>query len=274
MQNPKEVKLAADMVLAALGPFPDDLAGLVVGTGLSAVAGILDTQASLPYRSVPGLPLPGVESHEAKFVKGTIGGRMVLACLGRVHLYEGFSPAQVAMQARVLAELGARALVLTNAAGALNPDYRAGDLMLIADQINCTGQNPLTGPNHDPWGVRFPDLARMYPEALRQKARETARQLGIRLEEGVYLGLSGPYLETPAEVRAYRALGGDALGMSTVTEAIAAAHMGVKLLGVSCLTNSQADPGGEPATLESVIAVAKRSAGTLARLLGALIPRL
>jgi len=274
MQNPTEVKSAADAVRSKLGPFPDDVVGLIVGTGLSAIADFLQAAASLPYAAVPGFPQPGVQSHEARIVRGETGGRAVLACLGRVHLYEGRSVAQVAMQVRVLAELGARTIVLTNAAGALNPDYRAGGLMLIADQINFTGVSPLCGPNHDPWGPRFPDCGALYPEALRRVAREAALGLGLGLEEGVYLGLTGPNLETPAEVRAFQTLGADALGMSTVIEALAAGHMGVKLLGVSCLTNSLADAGGEPATLDAVIAQAHKSAGSLAKLLETVIPKL
>ncbi|MBF0482340.1 MAG: purine-nucleoside phosphorylase [Desulfovibrionaceae bacterium] len=274
MQNPTEVKRAAAVVCSELGPFPADVAGLVVGTGLAAVAGMIRVSASLPFAAVPGLPSPGVLSHEARIVRGEVGGRTVLACLGRVHLYEGRSPAQVAMQARVLAELGAGVVVLTNAAGALNPAYRAGELMLIADQINFTGQSPLSGPNHDPWGPRFPDCGALYPEALRRVAREAAANLGLALAEGVYLGLTGPSLETPAEVRAFQALGADALGMSTVIEALAAGHMGVKLLGVSCLTNSLAQAGEGPATLEAVIAQAQKSAGALAKLLEAVIPKL
>jgi purine-nucleoside phosphorylase len=274
MQNPTEVKCAADAVRSALGPFPDDVVGLIVGTGLSGLAGAVRVAASLPYAAVPGLPTPNVLSHEARIVRGETGGRAVVAFLGRVHLYEGRSAAQVAMQARVLAGLGARTIVLTNAAGALNPAYRAGSLMLIADQINFTGVNPLCGPNHDPWGPRFPDCGALYPVSLRRVAREAARELGLELEEGVYLGLTGPNLETPAEVRAYQRLGADALGMSTVIEALAAGHMGVKLLGVSCLTNSLTAAGGEPATLEAVIAQAQKSAGALARLLETVIPKL
>jgi purine-nucleoside phosphorylase len=274
MQNPTEVKRAADMVRSELGPFPGDVVGLIVGTGLSAIAGMIRVTARLPYAAVPGLPVPGVQSHEAQIVAGEAGGRTVVACLGRVHLYEGRTPAQVAMQTRVLAELGARTIVLTNAAGALNPEYQAGGLMLIADQINFTGQNPLCGPNYDPWGPRFPDLSGLYPEALRRVTREAAKELGVGLEEGVYLGLTGPSLETRAEVRAYQALGADALGMSTVIEAIAAGHMGARLLGISCLTNSLSQAGGEPATLEAVIAQAQKSAGTLANLLEAVIPKL
>jgi purine-nucleoside phosphorylase len=274
MQNPTEVKRAADAVRSELGPFPADVVGLVVGTGLSAVAGMIRVRASMPHADVPGLPLPGVQSHEARIVAGEAGGRAVVACLGRVHLYEGRTPAEVAMQVRVLAELGARTIVLTNAAGALNPAYRAGALMLIADHINATGANPLCGPNYDPWGPRFPDLGGLYPDAVRRLAREAAATLGLALEEGVYLGLTGPSLETPAEVRAFRTLGADALGMSTVIEAIAAGHLGARLLGVSCLTNSLTAGGGEPATLEAIIATARQSAGTLARLLAAVIPRL
>jgi purine-nucleoside phosphorylase len=217
------------------------------------------------------MPLSGVAGHDGFLRSGLLSGRPVLALCGRVHLYEGKTPAEVCLPVRALAQLGVRTLVLTNAAGALNPLFSAGGLMLITDHINMTGQNPLTGPNIDAFGPRFPDMGRAWcPRPGSPLPAARPRGLGVLVERGVYVQVPGPSLETPAETRAYRRLGADAIGMSTVMEAIAARHMGVRLLGVSCLTNKNSPDCMEEISHEAVLATAARASEQLARLLEAL----
>lgn len=279
MQNPHEVQRAADALRGAL------LAGgarcdrppvaLVLGTGLSGLAETLCAGGvRVPFAGLPGFPLPGVASHEGAFVWAEMGATPVLAQLGRCHLYEGRSPAEVCMGVRVMAALGARVLVITNAAGALNPRFEPGSLMCLADMINHTGVSPLTGDNCDAWGERFADMSAPFDAALQAAALETALRLGIRLERGVYIGVHGPEMESPAETRAYRLWGADAVGMSTVLEVIAARHLGLRVLGISCLTNRNLPDCMQPAPLEQVLAVAARAGAQLSRLLTALVPAL
>lgn len=279
MQNPHEVQRAADALRGAL------LAGgarcdrpsvaLVLGTGLSGLAETLCAGGvRVPFAGLPGFPLPGVASHEGAFVWAEMGATPVLAQLGRCHLYEGRSPAEVCMGVRVMAALGARVLVITNAAGALNPRFEPGSLMCLADMINHTGVSPLTGDNCDAWGERFPDMSAPFDAALQAAALETALRLGIRLERGVYIGVHGPEMESPAETRAYRLWGADAVGMSTVLEVIAARHLGLRVLGISCLTNRNLPDCMRPAPLEQVLAVAAKAGAQLSRLLTALVPTL
>jgi purine-nucleoside phosphorylase len=198
----------------------------------------------------------------------------VLALQGRFHLYEGYGPGEVALPVRVLAALGVRRLVLTNAAGALNPLFETGGLMLLTDHLNWTGRNPLAGPNVEAWGPRFPDMCSVYSPAFRKAALDQAARLGLRLEQGVYAGVLGPCLETPAETRALRLLGADAVGMSTVTEAIAARHLGMDILAVSCLTNKNLPDCMAETSLAQVIAQAEAASAKLGGLLSAVIPNL
>ena len=281
MQNPQEVQHAVAALRVALLEGGADLGvppvALVLGTGLSRVGEALlagEGSVRVPFAGLPGMPRPGVDSHAGAFVWGRLSGVPVLAQLGRCHLYEGRTPAEVCMGVRVMAGAGATSLVITNAAGALNPFFAAGSLMCIADMINHTGVSPLTGPNCETFGERFPDMSAPFDAACRRLARAAALRLGLRLEEGVYIGVHGPEMETPAETRMYRHWGADAVGMSTVLEVIAARHMGLRVLGISCLTNKNLPDCMRPAPLAEVIAVAGRAGEALGRLLEALLPEL
>jgi len=266
MQNPQIVQRAAAHLARALGnPRPGAL-GLALGTGFDQTSLGLSRVKSVPMEDVPGYPMPTV--HEGgEIVRAELSGAEILILAGRSHLYEGYTPAESVMGVRVLYELGVRTMILTNASGALNPDFTVGRLMLISDQLNFMGQSPLTGPNHEPWGTRFPDMSRMYSGSLRQLAKNEAEKRGIALEEGVYAGVCGPQLETPAEARAPRILGADAVGMSTVLEAIAARHMGMEVLGLSCLANKNPVGEDESITHENVVAAVRRAQGDMAALL-------
>jgi purine-nucleoside phosphorylase len=266
MQMRENVQEAAAHVASALAP-PEGAVGVVLGTGLGGLVGRLDESSSIPYSEIPGFPVSTVPGHGGRLWKGRINGTSVLVLQGRFHLYEGYSPEEVCFGVRTLSELGIRGLVLTNAAGGLDPGFSAGELMLITDHINFTGRNPLCGRNVEAWGPRFPDMSRAYSARLQSLAREQALALGIGLERGVYLGLSGPCLETPAETRAYRLLGADAVGMSTVTEAIAASHLGLEILGISCLTNINLPDAMRETTLDEVLAQAHASSHKLEQLL-------
>ncbi|MDR3641380.1 MAG: purine-nucleoside phosphorylase [Humidesulfovibrio sp.] len=244
--------------------------GLVLGSGLGPVAEAITSAQDIPYTEIPGLPQTGVAGHGGFLRSGRLGGRPVLAFCGRVHLYEGYSPQDVCLPVRALGNLGVGTIVLTNAAGALNPGFDAGCLMLITDHINMTGQNPLTGPNIEAFGPRFPDMGQAWCPALLALARRTALELKLPVERGVYIQITGPSLETPAETRAYRHLGADAIGMSTAIEAIAARHMGLRLLGVSCLTNKNTPDCMEKISHEEVLRMAGRTAEDMARLLKAI----
>lgn len=243
--------------------------GLVLGSGLGPVARALTEARDIPLAEIPGLPLSTVAGHGGYLRAGRLSGRPVLALCGRVHLYEGFTAQDVCLPVRVLGALGVGTVVLTNAAGALNPLFEAGTLMLISDHINMSGQNPLTGPNLDALGPRFPDMGQAWCPELLCLARGEALRLGLPVERGVYVQVPGPSLETPAETRAYRQLGADAIGMSTVMEAIAARHMGLRLLGISCLTNKNNPDCMEKISHEEVLEMAGRTAGDMVRLLEA-----
>lgn len=245
----------------------------MLGTGLSHIARSLDNSKDgvrIPFSSLPGFPQSSVESHEGAFVFGHFGNAPVLAQLGRCHLYEGRNPAEICMGVRIMARLGIKTLIITNAAGALNPLFEMGGIMRMADMINFTGVSSLTGPNCDAWGERFPDMSVPFDKNLGKLADATAQAMGIRLEKGVYIGVHGPEMETPAETRMYRQWGADAIGMSTVLEVAAARHMGMRVLGFSCLTNRNLPDCPAPAPLAEIIAVAKESGKTLGRLVEAI----
>jgi purine-nucleoside phosphorylase len=231
------------------------LCGIVLGSGLGGLAGQIEGDAAIPYRAIPHFPVPGVAGHAGELVLGRLAGRPVAALAGRAHLYEGYTAEQVAFPILVLASLGAPFLILSNAAGGLNPGLRRGELMLLSDHLNLTGTNPLLGPNDDRLGPRFPDMSAVYDPEMRNIAGAAARAEGITLRTGVYAGVLGPSYETPAEIRMLRTLGADAVGMSTVLEAIAARHAGVRVLGIAAITNALADahratsavsPGADP----------------------------
>lgn len=238
---------AADAIRARTSHRPT--VGLILGSGLNALADEVAEADRIPYAEIPHFPRPGVEGHVGRLVIGQLEGQDVAILQGRVHAYEGYSMQAVTFPVRVLAELGVRTLLVTNAAGGLNPAFRPGDLMLIVDHIGLmamTGGNPLWGPNDDSLGPRFPAMNKAYDPALRKLALKVAADLGIELRQGVYVGLGGPTFETPAEVRFLRLIGGDACGMSTVPEVIVARHMGLRVLGISGISNvAIADPDAE-----------------------------
>lgn len=210
---------------------------IVLGSGLGPLADQVMDGIAIAYDQIPHFPVSTAASHSGKLVLGQFAGQPVVVMAGRVHLYEGYSPEQVVFPLRTMQRLGADTLIITNAAGGINPDWQPGTLMLIADQINLTGRSPLVGPNDERLGPRFPDMSEAYSARLRTLAREVGQSHNIALAEGVYLGVLGPQFETPAEIKMARALGADAVGMSTVMEVIAANHLGMQVLGISCITN-------------------------------------
>ena len=248
--------------------------GIVLGSGLGAVAEAVEDPVEIGYDRLQGFPRPGVAGHAGRAVLGRLRGVPVCVLMGRAHLYEGGDPVARAMPVRALRAAGAEILVLTNAAGSLRPDVGPGRLMAISDHINLTGQNPLTGPNDEAIGPRFPSLRDAYDPALRADLHAVAGDLGIELAEGVYLAVSGPSFETPAEIRAFRALGADAVGMSTVHETILARHAGMKVAAVSAISNLAEGLSDVPLTHEQTLSDAGRAAGDLARLLEAFVERL
>jgi purine-nucleoside phosphorylase len=214
--------------------------GVVLGSGLGDVVDAIDVEAEISYGDIPGAKASTVIGHAGKMVLGRVRDTPVVALAGRMHYYEGHEMPEVMLLSRVIGRLGIEKLIVTNAAGGVNTSFKAGDLMLISDHINFSGVNPLRGPNIDELGLRFPDMTEAYPATLRGIAKEVAKEQGLLLQEGVYLFLSGPTYETPAEIRAFRTLGADAVGMSTVPEVIAMAHMNIPCLGISCITNMAA----------------------------------
>jgi purine-nucleoside phosphorylase len=237
--------------------------GLMTGTGLGASTEFLDISVSFEYEEIPYFPTSTVESHYGRLVFGDICGEQIMAMQGRFHLYEGYSPLEVTFPIRVMQALGVKVLILSNAAGGLNPQFTAGDIMIITDHINLTGSNPLIGPNEESWGIRFPDMIQAYDKELVELAETAGRDEGIPLQKGVYAGLKGPSLETRAEIRFLRTIGADAVGFSTVQEVIAAVHAGINVLGLSIITNINDPDNPTPATVEEVIAVAKEAAPRL-----------
>jgi purine-nucleoside phosphorylase len=249
-------------------------AAVVLGSGLGAFADSLDNPTSIPYSDIPGWPQSTAIGHAGKLVIGSIGGFCVAALAGRVHLYEGYTAQQAVYGIRVLSKLGLGSVVLTNAAGGVNPAYRPGQLVLISDHINLLGQNPLTGPNDGTLGPRFPDMSEAYSKRYRVFARDAGREMGLELAEGVYTALPGPSYETPAEIRYLRAIGTDLVGMSTVPEAIAANHMGMKVLGISCVTNFAAGVTDQKLDHKEVLETGERVKDTMVELLRRVLPRL
>ena len=248
--------------------------GVVLGSGLGDFATRLGDAVSMPYQEIPGWPASAVIGHAGRLVVGMLGGRRVAALSGRAHIYEGHDFRTVTFATRVLGVLGVRVLVLTNAAGGINVGFTPGTLMLIEDHINLMGGNPLTGPNDERFGPRFPDMTAVYSARLREYAGEAAHAIGLRLAHGVYVALRGPSYETPAEIRFLRTIGADAVGMSTVPEAIAARHMGLEVLGISCITNPAAGVLPEPLDHAEVMAVAARVHGEFSALLEGVVGRL
>lgn len=248
--------------------------GLVLGSGLGAVLENLADVVALEYAEIPNLPATTIAGHPGRLLLGRLKATTVAILQGRIHYYEGYSMEEVTFPIRVLGALGVRHLVLTNAAGGINLRFHPGSLMLIADHLNLMGVNPLRGPNEERFGPRFPDLTHLYSPRLRALAHEVAREIGLTLEEGVYAAVSGPSYETPAEVQMLRQLGADAVGMSTVPEAIVARHMGMEVLGLSVITNMAAGIAKHPLRHEEVLNATARVQERLRALLDRLIPRL
>ena len=267
----EQVERAADVVRSRFGREPD--VAVILGTGLGALAGRVAVEASIDYADIPGFPLSTVESHAGRLLCGTLAGKTVVAMQGRFHRYEGYSLAQVTFPVRVLRALGARVLVVSNACGGMHPLWAPGDLMLIADHINLLGDNPLIGPNDDRLGPRFPDMSEPYDGQLRAIARAVALEHGITLHEGVYVAVPGPNLETRAEYRFLRGIGADVVGMSTVPEVIVAIHGGMRVLGISIITDQCLPDALEPASVEKIIAVASRAEPNLTTLVCGVLER-
>jgi len=247
---------------------------LILGTGLGGLARDIAVVAEIPYGELPHFPLSTVESHSGRLLFGTLGGKSVLAMQGRFHRYEGYTLQQVTFPVRVMRGLGARTLIVSNACGGMHPLWSPGELVLIADHINLLGDNPLVGPNEDALGPRFPDLSAAYDLRLRALARQVAREQQVVLREGVYVAVSGPSLETAAEYRLLRALGADVVGMSTVPEVIVAVHGGMRVLGVSIITDACLPDALEPANVQEIIATAAKAEPQLTRLVKGVLERM
>jgi purine-nucleoside phosphorylase len=247
---------------------------VVLGSGLGALADELADSTMIPYAEIPDWPCSTAIGHAGKLVFGKLGALDVAAMAGRVHLYEGYTPAQVTFGVRVLGSLGVHSIVFTNAAGGINLALERGGLVLISDHINLQGSNPLAGPNDDALGPRFPDMSEAYSRSLRALAHEVGSEIGIRLTEGVYAAVLGPSYETPAEIRYLRAIGADLVGMSTAPEVIVANHMGISALGVSCVTNMAAGILPQKINHAEVLEAGEMVRGTLVKFLRALLPRM
>lgn len=264
-----QVQRAAQLIRSKSKAIPGTAA--VLGSGLGDFASSLDRAASIRYEDIPNWPASKVIGHEGRLVIGEVSGRPIAALSGRAHFYEGHDLRTVTFGIRVLGALGVKTLILTNAAGGINTGFAPGDLMVIDDHINLLGSSPLVGPNDDRFGVRFPDLTNVYSPRLRRLADETAAAQGLTLRHGVYAACHGPSYETPAEVRYLRTIGADAVGMSTVPEAIVARHMGIEVLGLSCIANFAAGVLPQPLNHDEVLETAKRVRATFIALLKGVI---
>jgi purine-nucleoside phosphorylase len=268
----EQVAAAASFIRGKSGAIPT--IAVILGSGLGDFASSLGKAVSIPYEEIPHWPAATVVGHEGRLAIGDVAGRPVAALAGRAHFYEGHDLRTVTFATRVLGILGVKILILTNAAGGVNTRFKPGMLMVIDDHINLIGSNPLVGPNDDRFGSRFPDMREVYSKRLRRVADEAASDLGLPLEHGVYVVWHGPSYETPAEIRYLRMIGADAVGMSTVPEAIVARHMGVEVLGISCITNLAAGVLPQPLNHEEVLDTARRVRGQFIGLLQAIIAKI
>lgn len=241
--------------------------GVITGTGLGEGVGPLEDAITLPYSRIPHFPVSTVVSHAGHLLAGLLDGHPIIVMQGRFHLYEGYTPVQVSFPVRVMRELGVRNLIVSNASGGISPALEQGDLMMITDHINLTGENPLTGPNDETWGPRFPDMTAAYDPSLMACCRRIADLLGEPLKTGVYAGLRGPSLETPAEIRFLKIIGADAVGLSTLMEVIAAVHGGMRVLGLSVISNINDPDRPSPASMEKIVSAANQAAPRLSRLI-------
>lgn len=268
----QRVEAAAKVVARRAGGRPE--VAIILGTGLGGLAEEMTVETEIPYGEIPGFPLSTVETHAGRLLLGRLGTRRVVAMQGRFHRYEGYDLEQVTFPVRVLHALGAGTLIVSNACGGMHPLWAPGDLVLLSDHINLLGDNPLVGPNDDRLGPRFPDMSAPYDPALRDLARRTALELGIVLREGVYVAVAGPNLETRAEYRMLRAMGADVVGMSTVPEVIVAVHQGLRVLGLSIITDQCLPDALEPADIARIIETAGRAEPQLTRLVTGILERL
>ena len=266
----REIDAAASWIRERAGHRTPEIA-VVLGSGLGGFFDRLTDAFTVDYGDVPGWPATAVAGHAGRLGIGTLAGKTVAALSGRVHVYEGHEMDRVVFATRVMARLGVKTLILTNAAGGINPAFGKGALMVIDDHINFLGRNPLTGPNEDRFGTRFPDMTEVYSPRLRGIADQASRDRGVPVQHGVYIAVPGPSYETPAEIRAFRTLGADAVGMSTVPEAIAARHMGVEVLGISCITNMAAGMLPETLSHAEVFEIANRVKDAFTSLLEGII---
>lgn len=267
-----QAESAAQFVLAQTTIRPR--IGIVLGSGLGGFADDLASATRVPYADIPNFPRSTAVGHAGKMVIGKAGDVPVAAMQGRAHLYEGYSPQQVAFPIRVFGRMGIGAVILTNAAGGINLEYKQGALVVVSDHINLQGQNPLVGPNENRFGLRYPDMTQAYWKPYRQAALEEARRLGVTVYEGVYAAMLGPSFETPSEIRFLRTIGADVVGMSTVSEVVAARHMGLKVLAISCVTNMAAGILDQVLTHEEVLETGERVKGTFTALVKAVLPRI
>lgn len=268
----REIEKTAEFLSPMMKERPE--IGIITGTGLGMLTKKIRTDFRIPFEKIPNFPVSTVEGHHGNLVGGRIAGKYVLALEGRFHLYEGYTPKEVSFPVRVMAMLGAKYLFMSSAAGGLNPLFNGGDLMVITDHINLKGTNPLIGPNLDDLGPRFPDMTRVYDPALRQAARMIALEQKICLREGVYVGVLGPSLETPAETRFLRMIGADAVGMSTVSQAIVGVHCGLKILAIVVITNMNLPDCMEPTSIDKVIEASSKAGPTLGALWEGIIKNL
>ena len=268
----ERITAAAQAIRARFSKIPTE--AIILGTGLGELAAQISVEATIDYAEIPGFPLSTVESHAGRLLCGTLGGRTVVAMQGRFHRYEGYSMHEVTFPVRVLRALGAGTLIVSNACGGMHPLWQRGDLMLIADHINMLGDNPLVGPNDPALGPRFPDMSVAYDAALRVLVRDVAAAQQITLREGIYVAVVGPNLETRAEYRMLRALGGDVVGMSTVPEVIVARHGGMRVLGLSIITDMCLPDSLQEATLDEIVAIANAAQPKLTALVRGVLERL
>lgn len=268
----KNMKEAAEYIRGKYPQKPE--IGLILGSGLGVLADLVEGGVTIPYEDIPHFPVSTVEGHAGELLLGKVEGKHVLMMKGRFHMYEGYGVETVSFPVRVMKELGVEKLLVTNAAGGINTSFEVGDLMLIRDHINFTFRNPLIGPNHSELGVRFPDMSEAYSRRLRETAKEVAAEQGLKLQEGVYLGLLGPSYETPAEIRMMRTLGGDAVGMSTVPEVLVARHAGIEVLGFSCISNMAAGILDQPLSHAEVMETTERAKPKFLKLVLGIISRI
>lgn len=265
----QRIKETGEFIKSKLHNIPD--IGIVLGSGLGPLADQLNNAINIDYSEIPNFPVSTVEGHAGMFVIGELEGKLIMCMKGRFHYYEGYSLEEVTLPIRIMSYLGIKNLILTNASGGVNLDFIPGDLMIIKDHINCSALNPLIGKNIEEMGLRFPSASDIYTKEIREIVKTIAKNEGIDVKEGIYFYSTGPTYETPAEIRAFRLLGADAIGMSTIPEAIIACHCGMKLLGISCITNMAAGILDQPLTHKEVFETAERTKDKFAKLIKACV---